>query len=289
MKAPNEKDKSLQIEQIRMTQLRVYLVGATPMIMHRYASKAWRELLLPAATKNKAERAETLKHDPLGEFRECCYRNRDPERPTLMHYPAGAFSKAIASAALDIPGASKAQLLRLVSLMSTQVDVYGVPSLGMDMVRNSDIARKPDVRTRAYFEEWCCAIELEYVSNLITKTQIMNLVGAAGTIVGLGDYRPQKGGQFGKFHIAEENDPNVTRIMKTQGRAAQEAAYMNPSFFSEDSAELYGWFVDELERREKIAPSSLHTTSLPPLDEPGTFAAANAARRNKNSGKGAEA
>jgi len=282
-KAP--KSKVLEIKPIKMQHASTYLWGTSPMIMHRFSSKSWRELLLPAQEKNKAERAETLKHDPLTEFRECCYRNRNPNEPTAIHFPAGAFSKAIAAAALDIPGATKSQMLRLVSIMSTQVNIYGIPMLGMDMVRNSDMARTPDVRTRAYFPEWCCRIDIEYVSTLINQQQILNLISAAGTIVGLGDYRPQKGGQHGKFICTTEDDANVVRIVKHQGRAAQEAALLNPSFFNEDSAELYSWFVEEVARREKVLPSSLQDGL--PLDQPATLAEAKATR--KRNGKQATA
>lgn len=272
------KSKSLEINPIKMARARTFLLGTSPLIMHRFSSKSWRELLLPSLEKNKAERAESLKHDPLTEFRESCYRNRNPNEPTLVHFPSGAFSKAIAAAALDIPGATKSQMLRLVSLQSTQVNIYGVPMLGMDMVRNSDMARTPDVRTRSYFPEWCCEINIEYVSTLITQQQIFNLIGAAGLIVGLGDYRPQKGGQNGKFICVPEDDKNVQRIMKYQGRAAQEAALLNPSFFNEDTAELYGWFTAEVARREKTLPSAAQDGM--PLEQPGTLAEAKGSKRN---------
>jgi len=278
MAKPTSKSKTLEIKPITMASARVHLLGTTPLIMHRFSSKSWRELLLPSQEKNKAEKAETLKHDPLLEFRECCYRNRDKNEPTAVHFPAGAFSKAIAAAALDVPGATKSQMLRLVSIASTQVNIYGVPMLGMDMVRNSDMNRTPDVRTRAYFAEWCCAIDIEYVSTLINQTQIFNLVGASGVIVGLGDYRPQKGGQHGKFMAVPPDDPNVARIMK-QGRAAQEAALLSPSFYNEDSAELYGWFTEEVARREKVLVSASQNGM--PLDQPKTLAAAKTKRNGK--------
>ena len=184
---------AIDIERIAMGRITVHVLGTTPLIMHRFASKAWHELLLPAVKKNAAAKAADLKHDPLHEFRQCCYTNRNPNEPTLLHYPAGAFSKATASAALDIPGAKKAQILRLVSIASTQINLYGVPMLGMDMVRSSDMARTPDVRTRAYLPEWTASIEVEFVRSLIGEAQIVNLLAAAGVIVGVGDYRPQTG------------------------------------------------------------------------------------------------
>jgi len=205
-------DDVIQIKKIEPDTITVHLLGASPMIMHRFAFKAWQELLLPAAKKNAAAKAESLKHDPLNEFRECCYRNRSEGEPTALHYPAGAFSKALAAAALDLPGATKAQILRLVGVVSTQINIYGVPTLGMDMVRSSDMARTPDVRTRAYLPEWACKVEISYIRSLIGAEQIVNLMDAAGLIVGIGDYRPQKGGQYGRFSVVDAKDKNFVRL-----------------------------------------------------------------------------
>jgi hypothetical protein len=270
--------KEIQIEKIELAKVRADLLGKTPLIVHRYSAKAWRELLLPSVKKNAAARASDLKHDPLEEFRQCCYINREPKEPTLLHFPAGAFSKAIAAAALDTPGAKKAQILRLVSLTTTQINLYGTPLLGMEMVRSSDQNNTPDVRTRAYLREWTVSIEIEFVSSLLGQQQIMNLLGGAGQIVGIGDNRPQKGGQNGKFVVSLREDPDVQRIRR-EARAVQTAALASPAFFDQDSAELYEWFTEEVARREKVPPSS-RKDGMPEL-HPATLAAAKAKRNGK--------
>jgi len=285
-KAKKLETSTIEIAPVRMNKLTVHLLGTTPMIQHRFAFKAWRELLQPAMKKNAAAKSESLKHDPLTEFRQTLYINRSESEPTLLHFPSGAFSKAIAAAALDLPGASKAQMLRLVSITSLQVNIYGVPVLGMDMVRSSDMARTPDVRTRGYLPEWACKIEIEFVSSLIGEQQIINLLSAAGIIVGLGDYRPQKGGAFGKFEVVSNTDPRYTRVLK-QARAAQKAALASPSFFNEESAELYGWFVEEVARREKAVPSSQSKDGMPKTQPKTLVAAAAKSKRKAGNGKGA--
>jgi hypothetical protein len=256
VKKKSDEEQAIIIKKIEPDTIRCNILGASPMIMHRFAFKAWQELLLPAAKKNAAAKAESLKHDPLNEFRECVYRNRSGSEPTAVHYPSGAFSKAIAAAALDLPGATKAQILRLVGVVSTQINVYGVPTLGMDMVRSSDMARTPDVRTRAYFSEWACTIDISYIKSLIGREQIVNLLDAAGLIVGIGDYRPQKGGQFGRFAVVSPDNEDFVRIVAEQARDAQEEALQSPTFYNEDAAELYGWFEEETARREKVVPST---------------------------------
>ena len=249
-------DETIEIAPVAMGTIKCYLVGTSPLIMHRFPRKAWEQLLFPKGRANAAEKADNLKHDPLMEYRESVYRNRDQRQPTAIHLPAGAFTKAIASAALDLPGATKAQILRLVSVKSTQINLYGIPQMYMAMTRSSDIARTPDVRTRAVFPEWACEVEVGFVSTLVKQNQVVNLLAAAGVIVGIGDWRPQKGGAFGRFDVVTPDSTDYQRIVRTQARGAQLDGLEQPGFYDVDTDELYSWFLDEADRREKTVPST---------------------------------
>jgi hypothetical protein len=251
-----KESNAIEIAEIKMARIRCNILGRTPLIMHRFSKKAREELLFPKAKANAAEKATNLKHDPINEFRECVYLNRDDSTPSRIHTPTDAFSKALANAALDMPGASKSQMLRLTSVVSTQINLFGVPQMRMDMVRSSDMARTPDVRTRSCFSEWACSIEIEFVSSLIKEGHVVNLLGAAGVIVGIGDWRPQKGGSYGKFSVVGDDDEDFQRIVKTQGRKQQVSALAKPTYFDAETEELYLWFVGEAKKREKAVPSS---------------------------------
>ncbi len=250
-------EQALDIQELKRDSVKLHIVGTTPMLMHRFSKKAQRELLFPSGRKNAAEKAESLKHDPLNEFREAVYLNRDSSRPAAVHIPSNAFSTAMASAALDIPGATKAQIMRLVSVDTMQIDLFGIPKMAMHMVRSSDMNRTPDVRTRPCFEEWACEVEIGFVTTMLKPAQIANLVAAAGMIVGIGDWRPQKGGLFGKFRIANAGDADYNRIVKNCGAKAQRAAIDSPEYFDAETEELYTWFTKEAQRREKNVPSHL--------------------------------
>jgi hypothetical protein len=256
-KAPKKVETSdIEIIDIHTKEVRFNILGASPMIMHRFAQKAWRELLLPAPQKNRAEKATTLKHDPIAEFRGAIYMSRETDSPTAIHIPCGAFHKAVGQAAIDIPGAAKAEIMRLTSVVTPTIHLYGIPVIGCDMVRNSGINGAPDVRIRPYFREWACQLSFRYVSDLVTERQIASLLGAAGHIVGIGDWRGQKGGPYGRFKIVPDSDADFKRIVEHQGRKAQLEAIEHPQHFDEDAEELIGWFFEEVERREKEATLS---------------------------------
>ena len=246
----------LRIKKVKTT-LRVLFTS--PLIMNRLPKKAQEHLLLPPIRKNKASREATLKHDPPAEFRDLVYRCRDDKAPTLIHLPDNCFKKAMAAAAVDIPGATKAQIGRLVSITSPTVHLYGRPFLYMTMVRQAGISRTPDIRTRAIFPQAACEVEVQYIERLVNELDILNLFVASGTIIGVGDGRTEKGSSdFGQYTIVTPDDRELWKdwqeIMK-QGRRVQEAAMQKIEPYDDDSEELLAWYETEVRRREHSSKS----------------------------------
>jgi hypothetical protein len=240
----------IDVAEIDQEEIQFNILGTSPLLMHRYQQKAWQQLLFPSEAKNRAERAQTMKHVPVEEFRGALYRNRSDKEPSLIHLPPGAIHGALASAALDIPGAKKSQIERLTQVIGTQINLFGVPQLFMSMVRNSDMNRTPDVRTRPLFPEWACTVTIRYTQRIITERAVASLLGAAGMIVGIGDWRPQKGGGYGCFQLVDDKDEDFKRIVKTQARDAQLKAFEKPECFDLDTEELLAWYESEVIRRE---------------------------------------
>lgn len=245
-----KEDQQFEIQEIEVDEVEMNFLGMSPMIMNRFAAKAWRELLFPSVKQNRAGLEQSLKHDPPAEYRGALYVNRSEKEKTLIHIPTGAFHGALASVALDIPGTAKAKIERLTKIVDLQVNLYGTPQIFCAMVRNSDQNRTPDVRTRPIFPEWCGTIRFRYVKGILTEKTVVNLFGAAGKIIGIGDWRGQKGGPFGAYDIVGIENPDFKRIMKTQARAAQERAFNEPAFYDANTEELLTWFREEVARRE---------------------------------------
>lgn len=249
-KKSNDQNASIEIASLNTATLVVRIVGTSPMIFNSMGAKVMQQLLLPPKKKNRSEKESTLKHEPLEEYRRSPLRTNNPEAPTRIIFPAGGVKAAIAKAALDIPGANKSQIGRLCYVEGRDVSVFGIPQLLMSPVRNSDIARTPDVRTRAIMAEWAAEVAITFVRPNLTEQAVANLLAAAGIIVGLGDWRPEKGkGSFGQFRLAGEDDPQYARIVATGGRDVQDAALESPTPFDVESAELLEWFEVEVRRR----------------------------------------
>ena len=59
-----------------------------------------------------------------------------------------------------------------------------------------------DLRYRAQFNEWYMEMILEFNDGgEYTLDQIINVINAGGFGVGIGEWRPEKDGNFGRYHI----------------------------------------------------------------------------------------
>ncbi len=241
--------ETIEVEPLKVGSVQVWIRGRTPLICNRMAGKAMRELLCPRGRKGKAEREQSLKHDPLNEYRNSM-STRTGKGPTRIVFPSPAIKGAIATAALETKGTSKTQIGRLVWVDGFSCDLYGVPKLHMAVVRSADMNKTPDVRTRAILPEWCICVTIRYVKPQMSEKTLFQLLSNGGIIIGIGDFRQEKGkGNFGQFEVVTEAE--CKSIIASGGMKAQDEAIKSPECFDADTEELMGWFTSEVERRGK--------------------------------------
>jgi hypothetical protein len=75
------------------------------------------------------------------------------------------------------------------------------PEMRTDMVRNAGIQRVADLRYRAEFVEWKMPLRIQYKEGQILPETIANLLQWAGDSVGVGEWRVEKGGDWGRFEV----------------------------------------------------------------------------------------
>jgi len=244
-------DEVTDIVEVSTGTVECFIVGTSPLILNRMSQKALHELLMPAGRKNAVQKATTLKHVPVDEYRASAYTLSDPSAPTFLAILATAFKGALRSAALDMPGAKKAQIGRLTYISGDYVGIYGRPKLFMSVTRSADMNKTPDVRTRAIVPEWACRVAVTFVKPLIRAQAVVNLLSAAGITIGVGDWRPEKGaGSYGQFRIASPTDPEFARIVAEGGREAQIDGLEHPVCYDDETTELLSWFDEERAKRQ---------------------------------------
>jgi len=248
---PIKKDDTVQIQVLQISQDSVHyrVVGNTPLIYNRMAQKAMHTLLLGGTKKTAADKAANLKHNPIEEYRSSVYRNTGDTCATRLALPSPAFKGAMGTAALDMPGAKKSEVGRLVWVDGTQVDLYGIPQLFMSVVRSADMNRTPDIRTRAIVPHWACEVTVNYAKPKLTVAVVTQLMAAAGIISGVGDFRQEKGkGNYGQFRLADFDDAEYAQIVEVGGREAQDAALLRPDPYDDETLELLDFYSAEVLR-----------------------------------------
>jgi len=241
---------TLHIDALKQGRVTLRMIGTTPLYFNAMSAKAKRTLLIGGGKKTAAERKE-LKHDPEQEFRDSVYRL--PSGPTLLGFPAPGVKGAMATAALETPGVTKTSVQRLIFLPEQKIKVWGKPFLKMDVVRSADMARTPDVRTRAFLPRWCAEVDIAFVRPTLSVHSVVSLLSNAGVIVGIGDFRQEKGrGSYGTFSVAGDDLGDWSDYwseVTAEGRAVQEAAMADPEYADDETAELMAMLDEERAKR----------------------------------------
>ncbi|HVI28860.1 hypothetical protein [Hansschlegelia sp.] len=222
-------ETTIEIPRLEVEMLEVTIVGDSPLIVHAWSAKAKREMLQKQMKKAKA--AKEAK-DPRKDFEESLYRFEDGG----YGFPSVGFKAAAATAALTTDGIKKAHALRAFHVIGEDIDVNGAfdgTVMRQNLVRiegapprmREDLVRvgmgTADLRYRAEFPTWFARILVRHQPRLLSAEQILNLINLAGFSVGVGEWRPEKGGSSGMFHVASSGEIEaILAGLEPQRRAA---------------------------------------------------------------------
>lgn len=250
-KAPKTTDTSAEIHitPLKRGSVKLRIIGTQPLFQNRMAEKVKQGLLVGSRKKTRAERQD-IKHDPYAEFRSSAEILTDG--PTALGLRVVAVKASMCTAALETAGITKTSAQRLIFMPGDFVPLYGVPQLRMDPVRSADMARTPDIRTRAFLPLWGAEVEIHYIVPQLSVRSVVTLLCNSGVLVGVGDFRQEKGkGGFGSFRVLGEgeDDEEWSLLVASHGRAAQERALKNPEFADRDTTDLMEFFNAETKRR----------------------------------------
>jgi hypothetical protein len=246
--ANNAKNVEILIQSLNMAEIKLRIIGTTPLLQNRMPQKVRNGLLVGSAKKTAAEK-KTIKHHPYSEYRSAM--EVLDTGPTMGGMRTVAVKAAMCTAALETPGVRKTEVQRLLFVPGEYYPLYGKPCLHMGVVRQADINRTPDIRTRACFPKWGVDLTLNYITPQFGAQSVVSMLCNAGLIIGLLDNRQEKGkGNNGAFRVisADEQDDEWDELVQ-QDRAVQEAAFNNPGCFDRDTADLVAYYEEEVKRR----------------------------------------
>lgn len=221
--ATKKKEELIEIKPIEIKKVKMRLVGDTPLIMHAWSVKAKREML-EAQQGKKAGKKKSPKN-PVYDFIESMYwltgkpnvENSMTEESceelfmeainngATFGFPVTAIKQAAISAAYRQGWSKDKVSLRGAFFIESDPDGMveiksDVPIMREDMVRIG--MGTADIRYRGEFRNWYSDIVLTYnVNGQYSLENIVNMINAGGYICGIGEWRPEKDGQFGMYHV----------------------------------------------------------------------------------------
>lgn len=194
----------VEISRIASEALRVPIIGTSPLIVHRFSEKARRQML-DAMQGRKTPRQPK---DPEAEYEAAAYRFEDGG----FGLPSVAFKRATVSAARFYGKDVRMTELRQCVFIRGELGrdgqqltrIEGEPHPREDVVRVGKGGT--DLRYRPAFESWTATLHVIYVKSALTRNSLLSLIDAAGMGVGVGEWRPERNGDFGTYRI----DPDKT-------------------------------------------------------------------------------
>lgn len=206
----------IEIRPIQIKTFTVHIVGDTPLIMHAWSEKAKREMLEKQmkVTKTKSRDAK----NPVEDFiRSMYWLSPMPEEMTMeafeeaiangarFGFPITAFKQAAISAAYRMGWAKDKMSMRGAFFIdgdeNQMLEIKSdTPIMREDMVKVG--MGTADIRYRGEFRNWSADINISFNENgQYSPEQIVNIINAGGYVCGVGEWRPERDGQYGMFHV----------------------------------------------------------------------------------------
>lgn len=233
-----KKTEIIEIKPLKLEETPITIVGDTPLVVHKWSFKALMEMLGDSKLKKKiprnpaAEVAASLywmdeDRDPFPALpytmldggikmyeelleKYTAYTEDDFIRDAQgarFGFPATAIKKA-AIATVFRQGMSKDK----VSLQGTfflvgegenqlvEIKSDSLPSVRQDYVRVG--MGSADIRYRPQFDNWSITVTARYNANSTIKLKdVFNMINLGGHINGIGEWRVERGGTYGSFHV----------------------------------------------------------------------------------------
>lgn len=201
--------EQVQISRIAAETISVPVIGTAPLIVHNFSDKSKRQML----DTQQGRKSPKQVRDTQAEYEAAFYRTKDG-----YGFPITAFKAATVGAARFYGKDVRMTELRQFIFMHGQisendpqalVEIVGEPRMREDVVRLGGPSRSADLRYRPEFPEWSAVLTVTYVTSSLSRDSVLSLIDAGGLGIGIGEWRPEKRGEFGTYKIDSTKDIEV--------------------------------------------------------------------------------
>ena len=221
-----KKSSVVEVSPMNIEIIEITIVGITPLITHAWSEKAKQEMLDRQRKTKKGAKHETK--IPVNDFmnslnwltdkpedgetdaeaEENWLRVKDSAK---FGFPCTGIKESIVSGAyragLDVKMTDlRANMFLLGNTDASTSDYAEIisdpPTMREDMVRVGGSSKSADIRYRAEFKEWEIPLRIRFQKDgKYSLEQIVNMVNYGGFGTGIGEWRPERKGQFGMYEL----------------------------------------------------------------------------------------
>jgi hypothetical protein len=185
-------EQEVKLEGLKLEYMTLRVQGTSPLIVHAWSQKAKKAML--DKQMKRAPKGHDAK-DPEQDYQESLYTLEGGGNG----FPSVAFKACAVGAGRYMTGFTMVYLRGAFHVEGEMVRIEGDPQPREDMVRVG--MGTADIRYRAEFPKWSATLNIVYNARALSAEQLVSLFQMAGFAIGVGEWRPEKDGQFGRFEI----------------------------------------------------------------------------------------
>lgn len=198
-------------------QATFWLVGDTPLIVHAWSEKAKREML---EKQVGAVRSAREKRDPESDYKSSLYEMGSGK----YGFPVTGVKNCLLASAHKDKGIARSAVMASLFLDADMVRVgpalagaicdmplvriwSGPPEMREDMVKiGSGLNKIASLAYRGQFTHWGLRISARFNPTILSADALAFIVQESGLACGLGEWRNERRGIFGAFHLADAEE-----------------------------------------------------------------------------------
>lgn len=183
-----------------MKLFNVEIRGDTPLLQHRFGEEA--------EQSGASRKVLVTRGTPREEAEKVCYRDKDGK----FYHPAAAIGRLLREAGGNhkLRGSRKSAKYVVPAAVLVMGDIIHINNGTGKPIEDFEVDSRPVtipatkgkvMRHRPRFDQWSARFTIRINETILPVEFVQTLLGEGGVQIGIGDYRPEKGGPFGTFQV----------------------------------------------------------------------------------------
>lgn len=188
-----EKSKVIKVQPLQLVVTDICIVGDRPLLMEKLNTTVTDAIddkrahkVVKKDTRTEEERVE-----------EKIHYTQDGN----IGFPSAGFAKGMVEVAPYFDGITK-KVVRSIQMEEEIIPIkFKKQTINFSNGKNSGFTRSPRKIVRPEFRDWKCTLRVTFNQALISAEQVVSLLNWAGFHQGIGGWRPECGGTYGRYHV----------------------------------------------------------------------------------------